>query len=451
MSKVKILFLLLLMQTLLFAQGKVLEGYIQNALENNLALQQKKYSLEKSIAALKEARALFLPSVSLEARYSRAGGGRDIEFPVGDLLNPVYSTLNALLSTQQFPTLENEVIPFLREEEHETKLRLVQPIFQPAIYYNYKIKDNLVSADSAAWAAYKMELISDIKSAYYNYLQATKATQIYLNALNLVDENLKISESLVENGMATKDVLYRARSEKMRIQQQITAAQRQQNNSQNYFNFLLNHGLNESIIPDSVFAENSLAEFTAESAAEKAIASRNEIHQIDQALEARRQAVSIGTARFLPQVNVVVDYGFQGEKYRFTQKDDYWMASALLSWNLFNGFGDKAKREQAVLEYKSLKNDLSQIKQQIRLQAHDAVWAVQESEKQLLQSREQLKAAKEVYKIVEKKYRQGMVTHIEMIDAATSLTNAEITNNINKFEILKRQGHLKQVLGIEGV
>lgn len=451
MSKVKILFLLLLMQTLLFAQGKVLEGYIQNALENNLALQQKKYSLEKSIAALKEARALFLPSVSLEARYSRAGGGRDIEFPVGDLLNPVYSTLNALLSTQQFPTLENEVIPFLREEEHETKLRLVQPIFQPAIYYNYKIKDNLVSADSAAWAAYKMELISDIKSAYYNYLQATKATQIYLNALNLVDENLKISESLVENGMATKDVLYRARSEKMRIQQQITAAQRQQNNSQNYFNFLLNRGLNESIIPDSVFAENSLAEFTAESAAEKAIASRNEIHQIDQALEARRQAVSIGTARFLPQVNVVVDYGFQGEKYRFTQKDDYWMASALLSWNLFNGFGDKAKREQAVLEYKSLKNDLSQIKQQIRLQAHDAVWAVQESEKQFLQSREQLKAAKEVYKIVEKKYRQGMVTHIEMIDAATSLTNAEITNNINKFEILKRQGHLKQVLGIEGV
>lgn len=37
-------------------------------------------------------RGMFLPSVSIEARYSRAGGGKIIEFPVGDLMNPVYGT-----------------------------------------------------------------------------------------------------------------------------------------------------------------------------------------------------------------------------------------------------------------------------------------------------------------------------------------------------------------------
>ena len=39
---------------------------------------------------------MFLPDISMNARYTVARGGRIIEFPVGDLLNPVYITLNML-------------------------------------------------------------------------------------------------------------------------------------------------------------------------------------------------------------------------------------------------------------------------------------------------------------------------------------------------------------------
>jgi outer membrane protein len=456
MQKYLIIIFFFFLQMAGFAQSSALDDYILIAVGNNLALQQKTYSLQKSMAALKQARSLFLPSISVEARYSRAGGGREIEFPVGDLFNPVYSSLNNILSTmgqptQNFPTLQNETIPFLRKEEQETKIRLVQPIFQPAIYYNYKIKNNLVSADSAAWAAYKTELIADVKSAYYSFLQAEKAVLIYNNALNLVEENVIVSQSLVTNGLATKDVLYRARSEKLQIEQEIIHAQRQNQTARNYFNFLLNRDLNTEILSDSIGFVNNFAEYTPESAAEKALISRKEIEQINQALQARDKNISVETARFFPQVNMVVDYGFQGEKYRFGKEDDYWMASAVLSWNLFNGFGDKARREEAQIEYNILQNDLKQLKQHIRLAAHDAVWALQESEKQFAQSKEQLKAAAEVYSIVSKKYRQGMINQIELIDARTALTNAEIDLSITKFEILKRQARLNQILGNEGV
>jgi len=122
-----------------FAQKSVetlLNEYIEIGLENNLALKQKNFSYQKSSAALKEAQGMFLPSISIEARYSRAGGGRDIIFPIGDLVNPIHQTLNALLQAQQFPgDLPNEVIPFLREEEHDTKLRLVQP--HPARFVHF--------------------------------------------------------------------------------------------------------------------------------------------------------------------------------------------------------------------------------------------------------------------------------------------------------------------------
>jgi len=57
-------------------QGQnALEQYIQQGLASNLALQQKEFSFEKSLQALREAKGMFLPTIGVEARYSAAGGG----------------------------------------------------------------------------------------------------------------------------------------------------------------------------------------------------------------------------------------------------------------------------------------------------------------------------------------------------------------------------------------
>jgi len=77
--------------------------YITEGIKNNLALKQQNFSLKKASESLKEAKGKFLPSISIEARYSRAGGGRIIEFPIGDLMNPVYSTLNSLFEMNGQP------------------------------------------------------------------------------------------------------------------------------------------------------------------------------------------------------------------------------------------------------------------------------------------------------------------------------------------------------------
>ena len=60
--------------------------------------------------ALKEAHALFLPNVSFGASYSKADGGRTIDLPLGDLLNPVYKSLNQLTGSTKFPNLQNKSV-----------------------------------------------------------------------------------------------------------------------------------------------------------------------------------------------------------------------------------------------------------------------------------------------------------------------------------------------------
>jgi len=114
-----------------------LRQVIDEALTANLELRASGATVQQRLAALDQARARYLPVIDFAARYSVADGGRTIEFPVGDLLNPVYETLDQMLLAQgqaaQFPRVRNESIAFLREQEQETKLVLEQPLYEPRI------------------------------------------------------------------------------------------------------------------------------------------------------------------------------------------------------------------------------------------------------------------------------------------------------------------------------
>src|SRR5687767_10377649 len=96
----------------------VIDAYVREGLKSNLALQAQSLEVERAAAALDGARARYFPEAGFAARYTRAEGGRTIELPLGDALNPAYQTLNDLLVQQgqqpQFPVVQNETIHFLR-------------------------------------------------------------------------------------------------------------------------------------------------------------------------------------------------------------------------------------------------------------------------------------------------------------------------------------------------
>jgi outer membrane protein TolC len=106
---------------------------VADALAANLELDGANAGIAERLAALDQARARYLPALDFSARYSRADGGRTIDFPVGDLLNPVYASLNQLTGSARFPTVANQEIDFQRTREQETKVSLTQPLYDPRI------------------------------------------------------------------------------------------------------------------------------------------------------------------------------------------------------------------------------------------------------------------------------------------------------------------------------
>ena len=230
-------------QTSITPSPGILDGYIHTGLDSNLALRQRNFDLQRARLDLQRARSLFYPQAGFSSQYTLADGGRTQSIPVGDLLNSVYSTLNQLTGSNRFPQVANQSVQFLPNDFQDTKMEISLPLLNPDLNHNRQVSGELINARQADVDIYRRELVRNIRQAYYQYLQAGKAVEIYHNALELVKENRRVSEKFVENRMATKEIVLRAQAQVSQVEVLPDRARQRTWTSATpprYFNFLLN-------------------------------------------------------------------------------------------------------------------------------------------------------------------------------------------------------------------
>ncbi|MBS1555677.1 MAG: TolC family protein [Bacteroidetes bacterium] len=429
------------------AQSPVLEGYIQEGLKSNLQLQQEQLSYEKSVDNLGLARALFMPQVSAIANYTLAGGGRKIQFPVGDLLNPVYSTLNQLTNSSAFPQIANVNEQFLPNNFHETKFRVVQPLFNPDIYFNYKAQKELITVQQAQKNAFQNELKFNITSAYYQYLQSEEALVILGKTKNLLQELLKVNTSLVANAKATKDVVLNTEYELSKLEQQIAENEKNNQVARAYFNFLLNRDLETSIVKDTAVMSAATNNFNLEQLTQEAISNRQEVKQLEGGLRANEQLVGLQKGNALwPKVNVVGDIGYQGFQYKFDQPQQFYLVQFGLSWDLFKGGEKKTRVQQARIDQSVLENKMQQLKKQIELQVIQSHYELETARQAYAASQSGVRSTERSFQIIRSKYSEGQAILLEYLDAQNKLTTARLTQSINHYELLRKEAALHKTL-----
>ncbi|MBD3234733.1 MAG: hypothetical protein GF315_13490, partial [candidate division Zixibacteria bacterium] len=232
-----------------------------------------------------------------------------------------------------------------------------------------------------------------------------------------------------KNDKATREIVFRAQAELSDLQQQQAEAERVHDRARAYFNFLLNRPLTTPIeLGESTVTVRQLGDLSAVQA--RAQGNRDELRQLHYTQRGLGDLVNLSKAAFLPEVLLAVDYGIEGEEYRFDSDSDFWMASVVLKWNLFNGFQDKSQVRQYELQRNMVQARQEEVRKQIGIETRNAYHSVQVAARKIEAAAAFLESARASYKIVERKFAEGMSPQIEYLDSRTTLTNAEI-NYIN--------------------
>lgn len=412
-----------------------LDDYVTEGLRNNIVLQQKNISLEKSLLALKMANGMFLPSVSLLGNFTSGDGGRSIAFPVGDLLNPVYSTLNALTGTSNFPQVENVNTNFFPREFYDVRARASMPLFNTDLIYNRKIKSQQTLLQEYEIAIYQRELIKNIKSAYFTCLAAREGVSIYQSALARAQEGKRVNESLLANGKGLPAYVLRSQSEIENIQANLVQAERQVDNARLYFNFLLNRDAASEIITTYV-PEEHIARATQALQEPTSAQSREELYQVKTATELNTHVLHLTRSFWSPRLSGFIDVGAQAENLQYNRQANYYLFGFQLEMPLFAGFTNRHKIAQAKLDIKNTELSYRQVGQQVNMAAQMAKNGLTSTYQNYQSAQKQLEAAQSYQRLIEKGYKEGVNTFIEAVDARNQLTAAQLLVTVNQFNVL---------------
>lgn len=425
------------------AQDPMLEQYIQTGLKNNIVIQQKNISLEKATYALRSAKSLYLPNVAFQMGYSTAAGGRNIDLPVGDMLNGVYSTLNKLTSTNIFPRIENQSINFLPVNFYDAKIRTTVPVINTDIGYNKKITEQQIHLREYEIETYRRELVRDIKTAYYNYQTAVKAIEIYRSSLSLANEGKRVNEKLIENGKGLPAYVIRSNSEIESINTQIVNAEQQAENARYYFNFLLNREPTEGI--EIATTQGDILPNTVKALAdEPSIANREELKSLGEAVKLNETVMKMNQNFRMPKLNAFLDLGSQSENWKFNDRSRYYMVGLQLDIPIYAGNRNLHKIKQSELDVQNARLNLDLVKQQLTLGSLVAKNNLKATYQSYLSSLRQLEAAETYQRLIDKGYKAGTNTFIETIDARNQLTMAQVATSINLTKVCIASAELER-------
>ena len=389
---------------------------VNKAWENNQELKSKNFQLQSAAQSLNEAKALYGPEVKFGVQYSLASGGRSIAFPAGDLLNPVYSTLNQITQTNAFPQISNVKEQFLPNNFYDARFRVTQPIFYPDLAINKKLKSEIVEQKIIEIKAFKRLISKEIMQAYFQYKSAGQAIEIFQSADTLLNEAKRSTQSMIRNGVALPTAMSRLENQTAELVSQKTEALANHNNAEKLLRFLL--GINEN---EPLPIVSNLPQMPTNSLDQKG--QREELLQIRQAIKMQSLGVEQEGNYYIPKIGVQLDAGSQD--FDFGWKP-YVLLGLNVDMNIYDSKRHQYRKQAAKANIMATEAQLTQTENQLSLQQKVSEENLKAAIIQANVFEARIKATKKLYDEVFIKYKEGSAGYIQLIDAQTQYTQIRI-------------------------
>ena len=431
-----LLFILLLtcVQSSIHSQA-ILDQYVREAIKQNLSVDAKKSIERKQQYALQHAGKLAGPEVNFLTTYTAAYKGRNIELPLGDLLNPVYSALNDITGTQNFPPVSNQEFNFLPNNFYDARFRITQPILQPEIKYNKLIKEEEVTMAGLQTDETIRDLTQQVKTAYIQWMRAGEAIYIMDQGLTLLNENKRITESLIKNGQAIPSALMRIQSDIEHLSALREKSVSNRVNAAANFNFLLNRPAGTEILPDTFNGVPPIPE-------QYDLSHREELQQIQTGKKIQELALQLEEKQHAPTLGVQLDLGSQAFAAEW---GGYALGGLQLEIPIWDNKKSQLKQKEWKAQLDATQANYEWTKNAFAMQMEAEIENLR-SDISLYNSFTDLLATNQrFYDETVRRYKEGLSNYIELLDARTEVTSTQLEQNLAKYQSWLRHVNIERM------
>ncbi len=334
--------------------------------------------------------------------------------------NPVF-VFGSLLTQRQFAE-SNFALGALNNpsalNNFQSVLSVEQPLFDAGLTKQAEQGAKL-GQEMAAEEKHKAEqqIIGRVAAAYYGVLLAREMGNVADTAVRSAEADLERAQTVREAGMSTDaDVLsIRVHVAAMKEQQIRRRADLQVAEA------ALNEAMAEPL--DSHYALTTPLTDRTIATERDGVVERPEIRQARLATQLAQNQSTTARAAYLPQVSF--RSAFEADRQRFvTRAGANWFAGVTLRWNLFNGYADRARIEEATHTLNRAKAMEKQATEGSKLEVIRARAELDAASQRIVVAEASIAQAEESLRITKNRYDAGLTTVTELLRSESALAEA---------------------------
>lgn len=285
----------------------------------------------------------------------------------------------------------------------------------------------------------KEDVITTTKRAFFQALQAKKSIAIFTATQKTAEEALRVAKANYEAGTVPHFDVLRAEVNLANVRQSLLTVQNAYEMAKSVL--LTNMGVDPTTpieLVEEIPAE-SFSLLPLEDYVNKALQNRKELEVLKLGIDLAETNLALTKRENYPDLIVGFYYNWQRPTTSFSPRETSWNAVLSLSFTPFDSGLNKAKQEGVRATIETLKANLAQLEDAIKLDVKNAYTNLENSKAKLELAEKVLGQAREAYRLAEARYSAGVSTQVELLDTQSALTQAEVNyiNALFDFHIAK--------------
>lgn len=398
----------------LWAQGPLsLQDAVKLALEKHPSMEAGRGAVKAAEMRIGEARSGYLPKLNYSESWARSN-------------NPVF-VFGSLLTQHQFGA-DNFAIGTLNRPDALNNFQSQLTVDQ-VVYDGGQTRLALKSADLGRGISVEdqrgvtMNVIAGVVRSYHGAVLAAESLKVANEAVRSAEADLNRAEAVRAAGMATDADVLSIRVHLAAVREQQIRRKADVEVAAAALNEALGLPLSEAHDLSTPLTAVSIKSVSLAGYEKESLAERPEARQARLATSLAENQGATARSALLPQV--VAHAGFEADRQRFvTRGGANWMASLSLRWNIFNGFADKARIDEAAYGLERARALETQAGAQIRLQVRRAYADFQSAQQRIEVAEAAVSMAEESLRITKNRYESGLSNVTDLLRTETALLEA---------------------------
>ncbi len=383
--------IILLLLVLGLAEAITLEQALELARKRANQIRLSELDIKKAEEEIKRARAGILPQVSISYNYTYFG--------------------------------QDLALGFTPHNRQNAVLQLNQTIFNKQVFELIKLANIQRELQSLIKEDVQRTLESQVKDLFYGLLYRKELIKLQKENLDYWEENYRVVSAKFSAGVVPKVELLRAQSQLEQARSQLEQARADYLRALEDFKALLK--LEGNVEPEGTL---ELKEFNPkEEELLQALKEKNSTLRVsNKAVELAQGTVELKRAQNLPTVNGFANYQvFTGKRSPVGDTD--WLKGysfgVSINYLIFDGFSRKAEISGAEIDLLKQRENLLQLEYDLRARLRSTLLSINSLQIQIRAVQSSLEFAKEGLRLSTERYRLGVGSQLELLEARANYNN----------------------------